>query len=105
MPAGRSPPIRRQQKPPRPTALGWRGRTRCRSCSTSSPDGETGRMPELPEVETIRARLAPRPEGRSLERVEIVDPRLTRPEPPEAIAAELEGERITAVGRRGKYLV
>jgi formamidopyrimidine-DNA glycosylase len=62
-------------------------------------------MPELPEVETIRARLAPRLEGRSLERVEIVDPRLTRPEPPEAIAAELEGERITGVGRRGKYLV
>ena len=62
-------------------------------------------MPELPEVETIRARLAPRLEGRRLERVEIVDPRLTRPEPPEAIAAELEGERIAAVGRRGKYLV
>jgi formamidopyrimidine-DNA glycosylase len=62
-------------------------------------------MPELPEVETIRARLAPRLEGRSLERVEIVDPRLTRPDPPEEIAAELEGERIAAVGRRGKYLV
>src|SRR4029078_3362596 len=62
-------------------------------------------MHELPEVETIRARLAPRLEGRPLERVEIVDPRLTRPEPPEAIAAELEGERITTVGRGGKYLV
>jgi formamidopyrimidine-DNA glycosylase len=62
-------------------------------------------MPELPEVETIRARLAPRLEGRRLERVEIVDPRLTRPEPPEAIAAALEGERILRVSRRGKYLV
>jgi formamidopyrimidine-DNA glycosylase len=62
-------------------------------------------MPELPEVETIRSRLAPRLEGRTVERVEIVDPRLTRPEPPEAIAAALEGERITRVGRRGKYLV
>jgi formamidopyrimidine-DNA glycosylase len=62
-------------------------------------------MPELPEVETIRARLAPRLEGRRLERVEIVDPRLTRPEPPEAIAAALEGERIVRVSRRGKYLV
>jgi formamidopyrimidine-DNA glycosylase len=61
-------------------------------------------VPELPEVETIRARLAPL-EGRTLEHVEIVDPRLTRPEPPEAIAAALEGERITRVGRRGKYLV
>jgi formamidopyrimidine-DNA glycosylase len=62
-------------------------------------------MPELPEVETIRTRLAPRLEGRRLERVEIVDPRLTRPEPPEAIAAALEGERIVRVSRRGKYLV
>jgi formamidopyrimidine-DNA glycosylase len=62
-------------------------------------------MPELPEVETIRARLAPRLQGRRLERVEIVDPRLTRPEPPEAIASALEGERIAHVGRRGKYLV
>ena len=56
-------------------------------------------------METIRSRLAPRLEGRTLERVEIVDPRLTRPEPPEAIAQALEGERILAVGRRGKYLV
>src|SRR3954468_8802440 len=62
-------------------------------------------MPELPEVETIRSRLAPRLEGRTIERVEIVDPRLTRPEPPEAIAQALEGERISSVGRRGKYLV
>jgi formamidopyrimidine-DNA glycosylase len=62
-------------------------------------------MPELPEVETIRSRLAPRLEGRRLERVEIADPRLTRPEPPEAIAQALEGERIAAVGRRGKYLI
>jgi formamidopyrimidine-DNA glycosylase len=62
-------------------------------------------MPELPEVETIRTQLAPRLEGRRLERVEIVDPRLTRPEPPEAVAAALEGERIVRVSRRGKYLV
>ena len=62
-------------------------------------------MPELPEVETIRARLAPRLEGRRVEHVEIADPRLTRPEPPEAVAAALEGERIARVSRRGKYLV
>jgi formamidopyrimidine-DNA glycosylase len=49
--------------------------------------------------------LAPRLEGRTLEHVEIADPRLTRPEPPEAIAAALEGERIARVSRRGKYLV
>jgi formamidopyrimidine-DNA glycosylase len=62
-------------------------------------------LPELPEVETIRAHLAPLLVGRRLERVEIADPRLTRPEPPEAVAASLEGEEIRAVGRRGKYLV
>jgi formamidopyrimidine-DNA glycosylase len=62
-------------------------------------------MPELPEVETIRARLAPRLEGRRFEQVEIVDHRLTRPEPPEVVAEALVGERISSVGRRGKYLI
>jgi formamidopyrimidine-DNA glycosylase len=62
-------------------------------------------VPELPEVETIRSRLAPGLTGRKLERVEILDPRLTRPEPPELVAAALEGERVTDVHRRGKYLV
>jgi formamidopyrimidine-DNA glycosylase len=62
-------------------------------------------MPELPEVETIRSRLAPRLAGRRIERVEIFDARLTLPEPPEAVAAALTGERIVDVRRRGKYLV
>jgi formamidopyrimidine-DNA glycosylase len=62
-------------------------------------------MPELPEVETIRARLEPRLAGRTFVRVVIVDPRLTRPEPPEVVAAELEGEQVRTVGRRGKYLI
>jgi formamidopyrimidine-DNA glycosylase len=43
--------------------------------------------------------------GRRLERVEILDSRLTRPFDPVRVAAELEGERIVAVDRRGKYLV
>jgi formamidopyrimidine-DNA glycosylase len=62
-------------------------------------------MPELPEVETIRTQLAPSLAGRRIVRVEIRDPRLTRPEPPEGVAASLEGERIADVRRRGKYLV
>jgi len=62
-------------------------------------------MPELPEVETIRIGIAPSLVGRRLERVVIADPLLTRPEPPEAIAAELVGETIRDVSRRGKYLV
>jgi formamidopyrimidine-DNA glycosylase len=62
-------------------------------------------MPELPEVETVRSRLAPVVTGRRFDAVEILDPRLTRPEPPEAVAAALRGERVSHVGRRGKYLV
>jgi formamidopyrimidine-DNA glycosylase len=62
-------------------------------------------MPELPEVETVRRRLAPLLEGRRFERVEIVDPRLTRPLDPADVARELEGELVAAVERRGKYLI
>src|SRR5688572_30227773 len=62
-------------------------------------------MPELPEVETIRAQLAPRLEGRTLVRVEILDPRLTRPHDLFEVAEELEGDRVVAVERRGKHLL
>ena len=62
-------------------------------------------MPELPEVETVRRRLAPLLEGRTFERVEIEDARLTRPFEPLAVAAELEGEQVAEVDRRGKYLI
>ncbi len=62
-------------------------------------------MPELPEVETVRARLEPLLTGRRLKRVEIHDSRLVRPFEPVAVAAELEGERVSAVERRGKYLI
>ncbi len=62
-------------------------------------------MPELPEVETIRAQLAPRLEGRTLVSVEILDPRLTRPVDLFEVAEELEGDRVVAVERRGKYLL
>jgi formamidopyrimidine-DNA glycosylase len=62
-------------------------------------------VPELPEVETVRRQLAPVLEGRLLERVEIVDGRLTRPLDPVVVAAELSGERVVALGRRGKYLI
>ena len=62
-------------------------------------------MPELPEVETIRSRLAPGVAGRAFRHVEIFDARLTRPELPEVVAAELVGERVADVRRRGKYLI
>jgi formamidopyrimidine-DNA glycosylase len=62
-------------------------------------------VPELPEVETIRAQLAPHLEGRRFEQVAILDPRLTRPYDPREVAAELDGEQVAALERRGKYLV
>ncbi len=62
-------------------------------------------MPELPEVETVRTRLEPVLVGRRFDRVEIRDPRVTRPTEPREVAVELEGETVAAVGRRGKYLV
>ena len=62
-------------------------------------------MPELPEVETVRRQLEPVLVGRRFDRVEISDPRLVRPFEPVAVAAELEGERVAEVDRRGKYLI
>jgi formamidopyrimidine-DNA glycosylase len=62
-------------------------------------------MPELPEVETIRRQLAPLVEGRRLKRVEILDARWSRPLAPEELADALQGRRVEALGRRGKYLV
>jgi formamidopyrimidine-DNA glycosylase len=62
-------------------------------------------MPELPEVETVRTNLEPRLVGRRFEEVEIFDSRLTRPVDPVEVAAELTGELLAAVDRRGKYLI
>ncbi len=62
-------------------------------------------MPELPEVETIRRQLAPLVEGRRLLRVEILDPRWSRPLAPEELAEALVGRRVERLERRGKYLL
>ncbi len=56
-------------------------------------------MPELPEVETIRRRLAPRIVGRT-----VVDAR-AHPSPKFAAATEAISHRVEAVTRRGKYLI
>jgi formamidopyrimidine-DNA glycosylase len=61
-------------------------------------------MPELPEVETIRRQLAPVVEGRTLERLEVLDPRWCEPAPPEEVEAAASGRRIERLSRRGKYL-
>jgi len=62
-------------------------------------------MPELPEVETIRRHLAPHLEGRVLSALEVLDPRWCRPLAGDEVAAAVEGRRVEALGRRGKYLI
>ena len=61
-------------------------------------------MPELPEVETIRRGLALRMTGRRILRAELRRSDLRRPFPP-ALASRLDGARIGALGRRGKYIL
>jgi formamidopyrimidine-DNA glycosylase len=62
-------------------------------------------MPELPEVETVRRQLEPAVLGRTMERVEILDDRWTRPEDPRGAERALRGRCIEGVRRRGKYLI
>jgi formamidopyrimidine-DNA glycosylase len=62
-------------------------------------------MPELPEVETIRRQIEPRIAGRTIAEAEVLDPLWCAPRAPGEIENALRGGQITAVGRRGKYLV
>ena len=62
-------------------------------------------MPELPEVETIRRQLEPRIRGARVERLEVLDPRWTRPAPPREVEASVSGRTIETLRRRGKYLL
>lgn len=61
-------------------------------------------MPELPEVETVCRGLAPCLEGRTFVRVDQHCERLRLPLPPR-FAERLTGRRVTAVHRRGKYIL
>jgi formamidopyrimidine-DNA glycosylase len=61
-------------------------------------------MPELPEVETTRRGVEPYSSGQEIERLEVREPRLRWPVP-EDLPARLAGQTITAVERRGKYLL
>ncbi|OLB78868.1 MAG: DNA-formamidopyrimidine glycosylase [Actinobacteria bacterium 13_2_20CM_2_71_6] len=63
-------------------------------------------MPELPEVETVRAGLARWVTGRTIAMVEVRHPRAIRRHLPGSahFAAVLTGRTIVDVRRRGKYL-
>ena len=61
-------------------------------------------MPELPEVETVRAGLLPAMEGQVIARAEVNRADLRWPFPPN-MAARLTGARILALRRRSKYIL
>jgi formamidopyrimidine-DNA glycosylase len=59
----------------------------------------------LPEVETVRRQLEPELVGKRIEAATVLDERLTRPEPPSSLERAVVGREVTAVARRGKYLL
>lgn len=61
-------------------------------------------MPELPEVETVCRTLRERLRGATILQVRVIEGRLRRPVAGD-FAARLEGRRVAAVTRRGKYIV
>ena len=61
-------------------------------------------MPELPEVETVRLGLQPVLEGARIDALEQRRPDLRFPFP-ERFAERVGGRRVTALGRRAKYLL
>ncbi len=62
-------------------------------------------MPELPEVEAVARTLRPLVVHKRIRCVHIFHPRATKPQKPSQIARFAEGQKIQAVGRRGKYLL
>ena len=63
-------------------------------------------MPELPEVETIRRDLAPALEGRTIARLRVLHADiLLAPRRRTEFQGRVEGRRIVAVDRRGKWLL
>jgi formamidopyrimidine-DNA glycosylase len=61
-------------------------------------------MPELPEVETVRRGLQPAMEGARIDRLELRRGDLRFPFQPD-FAARLDGQTVTSLGRRAKYLL
>jgi formamidopyrimidine-DNA glycosylase len=61
-------------------------------------------MPELPEVETVRRGLQPAMEGERIARVETRRGNL-RFQFQKDFATRIDGQRVTSLGRRAKYLV
>lgn len=62
-------------------------------------------MPELPEVETVRRGLSAQVIGRRITKVEVGRERTVRRTSARSVIDGLTGTTITAVNRRGKYLL
>src|SRR6202453_4414994 len=62
------------------------------------------RMPELPEVETVRRGLQPVMEGSKIVKAEIRRKDLRFPFQKDFVA-RLQGQTVTGLGRRAKYLM
>lgn len=66
-------------------------------------------MPELPEVETYRRDLEPHLAGRVIRRAQVRDTpnatRILRRHGPVGFVEQLEGARISGIGRHGKFLI
>ena len=61
-------------------------------------------MPELPEVETVRRGLQPAMEGRVIKSADVNRPDLRWPFP-QNMAQRLQGQTVTALRRRSKYIL
>jgi formamidopyrimidine-DNA glycosylase len=62
-------------------------------------------VPELPEVETIRRQLAKVVRGRTITRLHVSDALIVSPNSPNRLRRAVEGRRLDAIRRRGKYLL
>jgi formamidopyrimidine-DNA glycosylase len=62
-------------------------------------------MPELPEVETIRRDLDKEFGGKKIKGVTVTGARSVRRDTPDALRERIVGHTITAVRRKGKYLL
>ncbi len=62
-------------------------------------------MPELPEVETIVSDLRPHLVGRTIVRCELGFPTIVRHPEPEVFIDSVVGQRVSGLGRRGKYIL
>jgi formamidopyrimidine-DNA glycosylase len=62
-------------------------------------------MPELPDVEGFRRFLSRHATGRTIERIEVLDPKLVRNRTPRSLHNALTGTRFREPRRHGKWLI